>query len=149
MTAASRRAISAFVVVWLLVFHYESLRRNFLDPWLGTRLPKVKLLFPPAGWIMFFRIDEGDGRAEVWGVRGDSGELIDPHRIFENRWIGYDNIRRNILIAALNEAYAPAFCSYLRRKLPEYGGFLVMQTWRPSVVREPDKVLRQVAYRCP
>jgi len=97
-----RRAISVFVIGWLLVFNYETLRHSYLDRWLGLELPKVKFLFPPAGWIMFYRVDDSEGRAEVWGIRAGRPELVDPHRIFATRWVGYDNIRRNVLVTALN-----------------------------------------------
>jgi hypothetical protein len=149
MSRRRRLAIKAFVLGWLLVFSYESLRSAYLDRWLGADLPKLKLLFPPAGWIMFYRVDDSDGRAEVWGRRGGSEELIDPHRIFATRWLGYDNIRRNVLITALEPPYAPAFCRYLRRKFPQYEGFAVKEAITPSVSRARDAVLRQTAYRCP
>ena len=148
MTRRRRTAVSAFVAVWLAVFHYESLRLNYLDRWLGTELPKVKLLFPPAGWIMFYRVEAADGRAEVYGLKGGQAALIDPHRIFATRWVGYDNIRRNVLISVLPEARAPQFCSYLSRKFPEYDGFAVVEVWIPSVVERPRRELRRVAYKC-
>ncbi len=143
-----RLGISAFVVLWLFVFNYESLRYNFLNRWLGTQLPKVKLLFPPAGWIMFYRVDEADGRAEVYGLKGGTTALIDPHRIFGTRWVGYDNIRRNILISVLHPSRGPGFCRYLERKFPEYDGFAVVEVWIPSVVQKPHRHLRRLSYRC-
>ncbi len=148
MSPWRRAAISVFVVAWLLVFNYESVRHNYLERWLHRDLPKVKFLFPPAGWIMFYRVDDASGSAEVYGRKGEDGALIDPHRIFETRWVGYDNIHRNVLISALNRAYAPSFCGYLKRKFPEYDGFLVMESWVLSVSKEPDKVFRRLAYRC-
>ena len=144
----SRRAITAFVLAWLAVFHYESLRARYLDRWLGVELPKVKLLFPPAGWIMFYRVDEGDGRAEVYGLKDGEPELIDPHRIFATRWVGYDDIRRNVLISALPPERAPAFCAFLRRKFPEYRDFAVVEVWIPSVLETPRRELRRPSYRC-
>lgn len=147
MTPRRKALISSFVVVWTALFHYESLRYNYLNRWFQADLPKLKLLFPPAGWIMFYRVDRSDGRAEVWGRRGAEAGLIDPHRIFATRWVGYDNIRRNVLITALNQAYAPSFCRYLRRKFPGYDGFVVMEVWTPSVL-EPDRQVKQLAYRC-
>ncbi|MBI5241232.1 MAG: hypothetical protein HY926_12235 [Elusimicrobia bacterium] len=146
---ASRRAVSVFTALWLLVFGYETVRYAYLDPLLGVRLPKVKLLFPPAGWIMFYRVDEAEGHAEVRGLRGGREELIDPHRIFATRWVGYDNIRRNVLITALEPAYAASFCRYLRRKFPQYEGFAVQEVVTPSVIKARGSELRQTAYRCP
>jgi hypothetical protein len=149
MIPQRRLAIKAFVLSWLCVFNYETLRYGYLDRWLGAELPKVKFLFPPAGWIMFFRVDDADGHAEVWGRRGRREELIDPHRIFATRWVGYDNIRRNVLITALEVPYAPSFCRYLRRKFPEYQGFVVKEAITPSVTKARDYVIRQTAYQCP
>ena len=148
MTASRKFRISVFVVVWLLVFSYESLRYNYLSRWCHAELPKVMFLFPPAGWIMFYHVGDEDGRAEVWGRIGDKRELIDPHRIFATRWIGYDNIRRNVLITALDPAYERAFCRYLRRKFPSYDGFDIVEVWTPSVTKEPDRQIRQTIYRC-
>lgn len=149
MAPARRIAIGVFVAAWLFVFNYESLRYNYLGRWLGADLPKVRWLFPPAGWIMFYRVDGADGRAEVYGRKGAQAELIDPHRIFATRWVGYDNIHRNVLITVLRPAYAGDFCRYLRRKFPEYDGFVVMEAWVPSVVEKPQETVRQLAYRCP
>lgn len=135
---------------WVLLFHYESLRHNYLRPLFGFDLPKLKFLFPPAGWIMFYHVGEGDGRAEVYGFRGPASppEEIDPHRIFETRWVGYDNLRRNILISVLDPSSGPRFCRYLARKFPEYGSFVVAQAWTPSVLKGKGEVVRQAAYRC-
>lgn len=136
------------MIVWLVVFHYESLRYRYLSPMVGHELPKLKLLFPPAGWIMFYNVDASYGSAEVYGIRGGQPTLIDPHRIFATRFVWYDNIRRNILISVLSAPYGPAFCRYLRRKCPEYEEFAVVYAQRPDVVRSPDRVVRKVVYRC-
>ncbi|MBI5688327.1 MAG: hypothetical protein HZC54_24920 [Verrucomicrobia bacterium] len=148
MTANRKFRISVFVAVWLTVFCYESLRYNYLGRWLRADLPKVMFLFPPAGWIMFYHVDDTDGRAEVWGRIGDKRELIDPHRIFATRWIGCDNIRRNVLITVLDPAHERAFCRYLRRKFPACDGFDIVQVWTPSVTKEPGRQIRQNIYRC-
>jgi hypothetical protein len=145
---AKRRAISAFAAAWLLLFHYESLRLSYLNPLLGVELPKTKLLFPPAGWIMFYRVDDSDGRAEVYGLKDGAAALIDPHRVFATRWLGYDNIRRNILVSVLHPSRAPDFCRYLARKFPEYDSFAVVEVWIPSVVEKPHREERRVSYRC-
>jgi hypothetical protein len=140
--------VSAFIAAWTLVFHYESLRYSFLDPLVGRELPKVKFLFPPAGWIMFYKVDKADGFAEVYGRKGEAVELIDPHRIFETRWLGYDDIRRNVLVTALEPAYARDFCGFLERKFPGYDGFDVVEAWIPDVTEKAPRILRQVAYKC-
>jgi hypothetical protein len=143
-----RRAITAFTAAWLLLFHYESLRLNYLGPLLGVEPPKFKLLFPPAGWIMFYRVDETDGRAEVYGLKGGEALMLDPHRIFATRWVGYDNIRRNILVSVLHPSRAPEFCRYLARKFPEYDSFAVVEAWVPSVMEKPHREVRRLSYRC-
>ena len=151
MTIARRNAvISVFVVVWIAVFHYETLRANYLSPLAGRDLPKLKFLYPPAGWIMFFNVDRAYGMAEVYGLRpGEEPALIDPHRIFETRFVGYDNIRRNVLIATLSPQRAQDFCAFLQRKFPAYDRFAVVYALYPDLVDEPRRILRQVAYQCP
>jgi len=141
--------ISAFVIVWIAVFHYETLRLSYLSPLAGRALPKLKFLYPPAGWIMFFSVDRSYGFAEVYGVSGTQPVLIDPHRVFATRAVLYDNIHRNVLVSVLSAQDAPSFCRYLDRKFPEYEGFAVVYRVYPDVVNRPDETLHQVAYRCP
>ena len=140
--------ITSFVVIWTLIFQYETLRASYLSPLLHRTLPKLALLFPPAGWIMFYRVDPTYGFAEVYGVGNTEPAKIDPHAIFETKAIGYDNIRRNVLVGVLDERLAPWFCPYLRRKFPEFQSFAVMYGQYPDVVNRPDEVHYQVAYRC-
>ena len=157
--------ISAFVIVWIAVFHYETLRLSYLSPLAlrlrsalappgaeglaGRQLPKLKFLYPPAGWIMFFNVNRSYGFAEVYGVSGTQPVLMDSHRIFGTRFVGYDNIHRNVLVSVLSAQDAPSFCRYLGRKFPEYDGFAVVYRVYPDVVNRPDETLAQVAYRCP
>ena len=144
-----RQTITWFVLCWTLLFHYESLRASYLNPLVGRPLPKIPLLFPPAGWIMFFNIDKSYGFAEVYGVRDGQPFLIDPHRVFETRFVGYDNSRRNVLISVLDADDAPGFCRLLRRKFPTYNAFVVVYGAYPDLIETPNRILRQVAYRCP
>ncbi len=137
-----------FVAVWIAVFHYETLRLNYLSPLFGRELPKVKLLYPPAGWIMFFHVDQSYGYAEVYGITGGQPTLLDPHKIFETRFVLYDNIRRNVLVGVLSPRVAPQFCRYLRRKFPMYESFAVVEAAYPDVANRPTDVLRGVMYRC-
>ena len=142
-------AISAFCVLWLALFQYESLRYQFLSQLLHRPFPKVKFLYPPAGWIMFFRVADYEVRAEVYGQKGDTLELIDPHRIFETRWLGYDNIHRNVLVSILDSGGNEGFCRYLKRKFPEYEDFTVAQViygCRPDLRNKA--VSREPVYRC-
>ncbi len=154
-------AITIFVICWTLIFHYETLRANYLSPLVfppsrqdGTgrliqrELPKLPLLFPPAGWIMFFNIDQRYGFAEVYGIRNGQPILLDPHDIFETKALGYDNIHRNMLIAVLSQAGGAAFCRYVGRTFPDYDAFAVVYAQYPDLIETPDRILRQVAYRC-
>ena len=140
--------ITAFVIGWTLVFHYETLRANYLSPLIKHELPKLPLLFPPAGWIMFYNVDRSYGFAEVYGIHDGHATLIDPHKIFSTRAVGYDNIHRNVLVGVLDEGRARAFCRYLQRKFKEEDGFVVLYANYPDVVNVPDRIVRQVAYRC-
>lgn len=140
--------ITAFVICWTLAFHYESLRAGYLSPLLKRELPKLPLLFPPAGWIMFFTIDRSYGFAQVYGIREGEAIEVDPHAIFETRAVGYDNIRRNVLIGVLSRPLAPSFCRYLHRKFPAYESFAVRACEYPDVVESHDRVVCQTAYRC-
>ena len=141
--------ISLFVLAWIGVFHYETLRVNYLSPLVGRELPKLKFLYPPAGWIMFFDVDRSYGFAEVYGLRQGGPELLDPHDIFTTRFVWYDNIRRNVLVGVLSERQAPQFCAFLHQKFPSYEQFAVVYAVYPDVVDHPDEVRRQLAYQCP
>lgn len=142
--------ISLFVLLWIGVFHYETLRLSYLSPRIGRELPKLKFLYPPAGWIMFFNVGRSYGFAEVYGLRQQrQPEPIDPHDIFGTRFVWYDNIRRNVLISVLSARQAPRFCAYLGRKFPQYEAFAVVYGLYVDVVDRPDEVRRQVVYRCP
>ena len=137
-----------FVICWTLVFQYETLRTNYLSRLLERELPKFPLLFPPAGWIMFYNVDKSYGFAEVYGIRGTEPIKLDTHDIFETEAVGYDNIHRNVLVGVLYQDRAPSFCQFLRRKFPGYDAFAVVYGQYPDVVNTPDRILRQVAYRC-
>lgn len=147
-TLTRNKWITFFVILWLLVFNYESLRANYLNPLFHRELPKLKFLFPPAGWIMFFRVDESESKVEVYGIKNERYEYINPHRIFENRWLGYDNIRRNVLISVLPDFYSESFCRYLKRKFPSYDHFAVALVGYPSGVRYPGERVMRFAYEC-
>lgn len=142
------RWITLFVIGWLLLFHYESLRYSYLRPLVHQELPKVPLLFPPAGWIMFYRVDASAGHAEVYGVRDGVPELLDPHRILATRFVWYDNICRNVLVCALEQPLGPSFCRFLRRKFPAYPEFAIVYVQYSSVVERPQRAQRYGVYRC-
>mgnify|MGYP001618326494 CR=1 FL=1 len=144
--------ITTFVVVWTLFFHYQTFRAVCLSPWFqqafNRPLPRIPLLFPPAGWIMFYRVDASYGFAEVYGLRDRQPALIDPHDILETKALGYDNIHRNALVGVLSREGAEPFCRFLKRKFPAYEQFAVVYGEYPDVATTPDRVLRGVAYRC-
>jgi hypothetical protein len=141
--------ISIFVIVWLFVFHYESLRTIYLNPLFKRELPKIKFLFPPAGWIMFFRVDDSASDVQVYGINADNtSQWIDPHDILQTRPIGYDNIHRGALGAfALPDNQRQA-CAFLHRQIPYFKGFLVTYVQYPSILKEPFKQQRYVLYQC-
>ena len=141
--------ITVFVICWTLLFQYETLRASYLSPLVGRELPKVRFLFPPAGWIMFFNVNPSYGFAEVYGVRGGERTLLDPHDILETKAVGYDNIHRNVLVGVLSREDAQPFCRFLRRKFPSYDEFLIVYARYPDLINAPDQILRQVAYPCP
>ena len=142
------RAITVFVICWSLLFFYETFRASYLSPLAGRPLPKWPLLFPPAGWIMFFNVDRGYGFAEVYGLRNGQHEMIDPHQIFQTKAVGYDNIRRNIPVGVLSQEASQPFCRYLKWKFPGYDGFTVVYGQYPDIVSTPGRIMRYVAYRC-
>ena len=146
-------AITCFVIVWTLFFHYQTFRVNYLQPFFqrtfNRELPRIPLLFPPAGWIMFYRIDPVYGFTEVYGFRGGEPVLLNPHDVLETRAVGYDNIHRNVLVGVLDPDDAPAFCRFLRRKFPTYDAFAVAYGQYPDLIHTPDHVVRQVVYQCP
>ena len=158
MSRTARQAcISVFVVIWIALFHYETLRLNYLTPlarrWLpqlsaDRSLPKFKFLYPPAGWPMFYHLDRSYGFAEVYGLAAGQPFLIDPHAIFETRFVWYDNIRRNVLLSALSPESAPSFCRYLHRKFPQFEAFAVMEGGYPDLIGHPDQRGYQTAYQC-
>ena len=97
---------------------------------------------------MFFNIDKSYGFAEVYGVEGSKQILLDPHDILETKAVGYDNIHRNVLVGVLSRADKASFCRFLRRKFPSYDEFLVVYAQYPDLIMTPDRILRQLAYRC-
>lgn len=141
-------SITVFVVLWLFIFHYESTRHFYLNAFAQRDLPKLKFLFPPAGWIMFFNVDETYSYVEVYGKMGESVQLIDPHDIFRTRTFGFDNIHRNILSTVASRDSAAAFCRYLAWRLPSYEDFVVTAVYYPSIVQEPYKRGQEALYRC-
>ena len=144
--------ISVFVVLWTLFFHYQTLRVSYLNPLcvraFKRELPLIPLLFPPAGWIMFYRVDASYGFAEVYGIRDQQPIQLDPHEIFQTWAVGYDNIHRNMLISVLAPDRAEGFCRFLRRKFPSYDMFAVAYGEYQDVTTSAEP-RHQVVYRCP
>ena len=140
--------ISVFVIIWIAVFHYESSRAFYLQPFFKKSLPKLKLLFPPAGWIMFYNVDDNDGFVEVYGVYQGQVQRIDPHDIIQTRTIAYDNIHRNILSEVGNVELKLSFCKFLQRKFPDFDNFLVTVVYYPSITKTPHRAIQKVIYQC-
>lgn len=140
--------ITLFVIIWTIIFHYESIRYFYLNPFFKRDLPQMKFLFPPAGWIMFFNVDDQFSYAEIYGMKNNQPWLIDPHLIFRTRPIGFDNIHRNVLIEALFANQQQPFCRYLKMKFPDFDNFLVTAVIYPSVAKTPLRRVQQVVYEC-
>ncbi len=96
---------------------------------------------------MFYSVGEQDVHAEVYALDGARQTMLDPHEIFATRWVGYDNIHRNILVTVLEASLALPFCGYLKRKFPGHDDFVVAQAHMPSVITD-KRTLRQGLYRC-
>ena len=141
--------ISLFTIIWICVFHYESLRGYYLEPLLGRHLPKIKFLFPPAGWIMFYNVGDQFGNVEVYGVKDGVPQFIDPHQIIKTRFIGFDNIQRGIMGQVLDAPSRKPFCNYLKRNIPYFDRFLITVVQYPSLTESPFKQYQSVIYECP
>lgn len=143
-------AISVFVIAWLCVFTYESTRHFILNPIVKKHfdvdLPKMKWLFPPAGWIMFYAVSPSDGYTNVYGIKGHTMEYIDPHDIIETDTLGYDNIHRGIMGAFFNQRLQA--CWFLKRKFPQYQDFAISQMYYPDVGKDRTNRQEQIVYRC-
>jgi hypothetical protein len=140
--------ITLFVIVWLLLFTYESVKTFYLEPFFKRPLAKTKFLFPPAGWIMYFNVDDTFGYYEVFGVKGTNIVPLDPHEVIRTRTIMFDNIHRGILGTAANQAHAPKFCRYLKFRFPEFDKFVVTGNYYPSISKEPYNRIQKILYQC-
>ena len=140
--------ITTFVILWTFVFHYESTRHFYLNTFFEKSLPKVKLLFPPAGWIMFFNVDDGYGTVEVLGVKDDHVQTIDSHDIFRTRTIMFDNIHRNIMSAMGDIRQAKQTCRFLKMRFPYFDKFIVTAVQYPSLIQQPTLRYQQPLYQC-
>lgn len=141
--------ISVFVIVWLCVFHYESIRHFYLQPHFSKPLPKVPLLFPPAGWIMFYHVDDRSAYAQVYGVRNGVPQPIDPHEIVRTRFIGFDMVKRNVLSTMLHKDARQPFCRHLRGRFPEFERFVITAVEYPSLVKSRFDRREVIVYQCP
>lgn len=97
---------------------------------------------------MFYNVDNGYGYAEVYGVKGNQTQWIDPHDILQTRPIGYDNIHRNALVSVLDGQMQGAFCAFLKRKFNTFEAFIVTYSNYPDVVRNRFEKQQAVAYEC-
>ncbi|MCA9395026.1 MAG: hypothetical protein KC900_12550 [Candidatus Omnitrophica bacterium] len=143
--------ISIFIIFWLALFQYESVRGFLLNDRWKLNAPKTRFLFPPAGWIMFYTVEPEAGYFEVLGVKGRQTHVIDPHHIFRVRTIGYDNIHRGILGTAYNpdNPYVAAdFCRYLNYRFPDFDEFLFMGYFYPNIIEKPFDRRQRIIYRC-
>jgi len=140
--------IILFVVLWTVLFHYESTRHFYLNSLTEINLPKTKLLFPPAGWIMFYRVDARFGHAQVYGIQGEQKTLLDPHDILRVRTILYDNIHRGIMGSVINKRNGPQFCGYLKRRFPTFDNFLISYAHYPDISENRFNMREIPQYHC-
>lgn len=97
---------------------------------------------------MFYNVDDQFGYAEVYGVKEQMTHLIDPHDILETRFIGFDNIQRNVLSSVLSTPMQKPFCRFLERKFPEFDRFLITAVQVPSITQQPRIRYQRVYYDC-
>lgn len=143
--------ISIFVIAWMVLFQYESVRTFYLNRKLNCNFPKTKFLFPPAGWIMFYQVDRSGGYLEVYGIKNGQSQLIDPHDIFRTRTIGYDNIHRGILGSVNspdNPAVAAQFCKFLNYRFPYFDKFYITASYHPDMIEAPYDRRQRILYQC-
>jgi len=142
------RFITLFVILWCLAFHYESVRHFYLQPLIGWSLPKIKFLFPPAGWIMFYRVDNSYGNIRIFGVKNDRPYEVDPHEVFRVRTIGYDNIHRGVIGSAASQRNKRKFCRHLTKRFDYYEDFIIAYELYPDFIAEPHERIQQILYSC-
>jgi len=137
-----------------------SVKYFYLEPWLKKPLPRVPMLFPPAGWIMFYNVNDQFGEAQVYGIEGISivgaGRdarinyktkfLIDQHEIFRTRTILFDNIKRGLIHGALRNK--EQFCAFLEYRFPYYDGFEIRYIHYPQMSKKTGKKIERIAYQC-
>ena len=140
--------ITIFVILWCCAFHYESIRHFYLNPIFDRSLPKIKFLFPPAGWIMFFRVDESYGHLRIFGFKDEKIHEIDPHEIFKVRTIGFDNIHRGVIGSAASRRNRHAFCKHLFKHFDTFDNFRVVYSHYPNYVTNPYESFEQILYAC-
>ena len=140
--------ITLFVILWSILFHYESLRALYLEPAFHAEFPKFKFLFPPAGWIMFYNVDDQYSTVEVYGLKAKQWHPIDPHDIFRTRTIGFDNIHRNILSVVAVPGMEKSFCRFLQYRFPHFDNFAVALVYYPSLTARPPERWTKVQYQC-
>ena len=138
MNRLRKIAISGFVIFWTLLFNYEALRAFYLSPLLGRPLPKFPVLFPAFGWNMFYSLPNSWSTAEVYGLRKGETEpqRIEAGQIFTSNFPGVDFNRRNVIGKVLDPKISGEFCSYLKRKFPEYQDFTILHAVYTQLVPE-------------
>jgi len=142
------RFITLFVILWCVAFHYESVRHFYLNPLFDQQLPKIKFLFPPAGWIIFFRVGDSYGHIRIFGIKKDQNYEIDPHEVFRVRTIGYDNIHRGVIGSAASQRNKRSFCQHLIKRFNYYEDFIVAYEYYPDFIAEPHERIQQLLYSC-
>ncbi len=147
--------ISLFVVIWLMVFMLNTTRHLLLEPFLKRSFPGFslalavnKFLFPPAGPIMFFNVDDSFGFYRVSGIK--NGKLFDlnPHEVILNRTLFYDNIHRGVLGAIGDPGSVVSFCRWMHGRFPEFDDFAVGVRQYPALKKSRYVYQEGWLYRC-
>ena len=147
--------ISIFVVIWLLVFMYNTARHFLLRPlWTkffpqsAIEFPINKFLFPPAGPIMFYNVDDSFGSFRVSGIKDGQLYELNPHQVVLNRTLFYDNIHRGVLGVVAARESIPDFCRMMVRRFPEFDDIAVGIRQYPSLIRSRTLYKEGWLYRC-
>ncbi len=100
---------------------------------------------------MFYQVDKSDGYVEVYGVKSEQSQLIDPHDIFRTRTFGYDNVHRGIMGGvgdSDNPAVGAQFCRFLNYRFPYFDKFYITAFYHPDMIEKPYDRRQKMLYEC-
>jgi len=97
---------------------------------------------------MFYNIDDRTSYVEVYGIKGQQSQIIDPHDIIRTRTVGYDNIHRGILGQVTYSQYYRSFCNFLNYRFDYFDRFLITIVSHPNMSENPYERYQKVLYQC-